>query len=121
MRERGRGVIVNIGWDQVETGMEGDSGQMFAAAKGAIMAATRSLAKSLAPSVRVNCVAPGWIRTKWGEHASAEWQQRAKRESLLARWGEPEDIARAVRFLASPAAEFINCQVIHVNGGRTND
>jgi 3-oxoacyl-[acyl-carrier protein] reductase len=121
MRARGRGAIVNIGWDQAETGMEGDSGQMFAAAKGAIMAATRSLAKSFAPSVRVNCVAPGWIRTKWGEGASAEWQERAKRESLLARWGEPDDIARAVRFLASPAAEFINGQVIHVNGGRTND
>jgi 3-oxoacyl-[acyl-carrier protein] reductase len=119
MRARGRGTIVNIGWDQAETGMEGDSGQMFAAAKGAIMAATRSLAKSFAPSVRVNCVAPGWIRTRWGEEASAEWQERAKRESLRARWGEPDDIARTVRFLASPAADFINGQVIHVNGGRT--
>jgi 3-oxoacyl-[acyl-carrier protein] reductase len=121
MRTRGRGTIVNIGWDQAETGMAGDSGQMFAAVKGAIMAATHSLAKSLAPTVRVNCVAPGWIRTKWGEEASAEWQARAKRESLLARWGQPEDIARTVRFLVSPAAEFINGQVLHVNGGRAND
>jgi 3-oxoacyl-[acyl-carrier protein] reductase len=118
MRARGSGTIVNIGWDQAETGMEGDSGQMFAAAKGAIMAATCSLAKSFAPSVRVNCVAPGWIRTKWGAQASAEWQERAKRESLSGRWGEPEDIARAIRFLASPAAAFINGQLIHVNGGR---
>jgi 3-oxoacyl-[acyl-carrier protein] reductase len=120
MRARGRGTIVNIGWDQAESGMAGDSGEMFGAVKGAIMAATRSLAKSLAPAVRVNCVAPGWIRTKWGEMASAEWQDRAERESLLARWGESEDIARAVRFLASPAAEFINGQVIHVNGGRAD-
>jgi 3-oxoacyl-[acyl-carrier protein] reductase len=97
--------------------MEGDSGQMFGAAKGAIMAATRSLAKSFAPAVRVNCIAPGWIRTKWGQTASTEWQERAKRESLLARWGEPEDVARAVRFLVSPAAAFINGQVIHINGG----
>jgi 3-oxoacyl-[acyl-carrier protein] reductase len=118
MRERGRGVIVNIGWDQAQTGMAGDSGEFFAATKGAVMAATRSLAKSLAPEVRVNCIAPGWIRTEWGEQASAEWQNRAKRESLLQRWGTPDDIARAACFLASPAAEFINGQIITINGGR---
>ena len=94
MKQRGTGVILNMGWDQAETGMAGDSGEMFAAVKGAVMAATRSLAKSLAPQVRVNCLAPGWIRTEWGEQASDEWQERAKRESLLGRWGEPEDVAR---------------------------
>ena len=120
MRERGHGAILNMGWDQAETGMAGDSGEMFAAAKGAVMAATRSLAESLAPAVRVNCLAPGWIRTEWGQHASDEWQQRARNESLLARWGEPEDVARVARFLVSPAAEFINGQVIHINGGRNN-
>jgi 3-oxoacyl-[acyl-carrier protein] reductase len=120
MRERGGGGIVNVGWDQVETGMAGDSGELFAAAKGAVMAATRSLAKSLAPAVRVNCLAPGWIRTEWGEQASAEWQERAKRESLLQRWGLPEDVARVACFLASPAAEFINGQIISVNGGRAD-
>jgi 3-oxoacyl-[acyl-carrier protein] reductase len=118
MRERGHGVILNIGWDQAETGMAGDSGEMFAAVKGAVMAGTRSLAKSLAPEVRVNCVAPGWIRTEWGERASQEWQDRARRESLLDRWGTPEDVARMARFLVSPAAEFVNGQVIAVNGGR---
>ena len=76
MLSRG-GVILNIGWDQAETGMAGESGQMFATAKGAIMAFTRSLARSLAPSVRVNCLAPGWIRTAWGQRASDPWQQRA--------------------------------------------
>ena len=118
MRERGHGVIVNIGWDQVESGMSGDSGELFAATKGAVTAFTRSLAKSLAPSVRVNCVAPGWIKTEWGHRASEEWQQRAARESILARWGTPEDVAKAIRFLASPAAEFMTGQVIAVNGGR---
>ena len=72
MKERtGRGgVILNIGWDQAEHGMAGDSGEMFAAIKGAVMAFSRSLAQSLAPQVRVNCLAPGWIRTAWGEGAS---------------------------------------------------
>jgi 3-oxoacyl-[acyl-carrier protein] reductase len=118
MLTQGRGAIVNIGWDQAAYGMAGDSGEMFAASKGAIMAFTRSLAKSLAPAVRVNCVAPGWIQTKWGQTASAEWQARAKGESLLARWGQPEDVARTVRWLASPDASFINGQIIEVNGGR---
>jgi NAD(P)-dependent dehydrogenase (short-subunit alcohol dehydrogenase family) len=119
MCERGHGVILNMGWDQADTGMAGDSGEFFATVKGAVMAATRSLAKSLAPQVRVNCIAPGWIRTEWGQQASMEWQERAKRESLLARWGEPEDVARVACFLVSPSANFINGQVIPVNGGRT--
>src|SRR5690606_8559225 len=91
MQQRGHGVIINIGWDQAETGMAGDSGEMFGVIKGGIMNFTRSLAKSLAPAVRVNCIAPGWIRTAWGEEASEYWQERAQGESLLARWGEPED------------------------------
>jgi 3-oxoacyl-[acyl-carrier protein] reductase len=117
MKQRGRGVILNMGWDQAERGMAGDSGELFAATKGAVMAFTRSLARSLAPEVRVNCLAPGWIKTKWGEHASRAWQDRAAAESLLNRWGTPEDVARAARFLVSPAAAFINGQIIFVNGG----
>jgi 3-oxoacyl-[acyl-carrier protein] reductase len=120
MSKRGHGVILNIGWDQAETGMAGESGQMFAAVKGAVMAATRSLAKSFAPEVRVNCVAPGWIRTDWGHQASDVWQQIAVGDSLMQRWGEPEDVARVARFLVSPAAEFLNGQVIAVNGGRND-
>ncbi len=111
--------IINIGWDQAEHGMAGDSGELFAATKGAVMAFTRSLAKSLAPEVRVNCIAPGWIRTAWGQRASAAWQKRAVAESLLARWGTPEDVARVARFLASPDAAFITGQVLPVNGGLT--
>jgi 3-oxoacyl-[acyl-carrier protein] reductase len=115
--EPGAASILNIGWDQAEFGMEGDSGEMFGPIKGAVMAFTRSLAKSLAPHVRVNCVAPGWIQTAWGQDAPDYWRERAVRESLLGRWGTPEDVARAVRFLASPEAEFITGQVVAVNGG----
>ena len=117
MKERGRGSIVNIGWDQAETGMAGDSGELFATSKGAVMAFTKSLARSLAPEVRVNCVAPGWIQTSWGRGASEYWQRRAERESLLARWGQPEDVARVVRFLASDDAAFVTGHVLPVNGG----
>ena len=111
------GQIVNVVWDQADSGMEGDSGQLFAAAKAAVMAFSKSLAASLAPAVRVHCVAPGWIQTAWGRDAPELWQRRAVRESQLARWGQPEDVARAVRFLVSPAAGFLTGQVLAVNGG----
>ena len=117
MKARGRGAIITIGWDQAETGMEGDSGQLFAAAKGAVMSFTRSLALDLAPEVRVNCVAPGWIRTAWGETAGAAWQERVRRETPLGVWGLPEDVAAAVVWLASPESGFITGQTIQVNGG----
>jgi 3-oxoacyl-[acyl-carrier protein] reductase len=117
MVDRAGGAVVTIGWDQAATGMEGDSGELFAVAKGAVMAFSRSAAKSLAPRVRVNCVAPGWIRTAWGAGASEAWQRRAVRESMLGRWGEPEDIAAAVAWLVSPQAAFVTGQVINVNGG----
>ena len=115
--QRGSGAIVNMGWDQAEHGMAGASGEIFAATKGAVMAFSKSLARSLAPAVRVNCVAPGWIKTAWGQHASQAWQDRAKRESLLGRWGTPDDVAHAVVFLASPAASFITGHILPVNGG----
>lgn len=117
MKEQKQGVIVNIGWDQAEHGMAGDSGEMFTAIKGSIMAFTRSLAQSLAPEVRVNCVAPGWIKTSWGDDASEYWQQRAIEESLRARWGTPADVAQAILYLVSPAADFITGHTLPVNGG----
>jgi 3-oxoacyl-[acyl-carrier protein] reductase len=117
MKAAGRGVLLNIGWDGADRGMPGDSGELFSTVKGAIMAFTRSLAQSLAPEVRVNCLAPGWIKTAWGARASEYWQSRAARECLRNRWGTPEDVARAARFLVSPAADFITGQIIPVNGG----
>jgi 3-oxoacyl-[acyl-carrier protein] reductase len=117
MKARGAGTILNMGWDQAATGMAGDSGELFATTKGAVMAFTKSLANSLAPQVRVNCVAPGWIRTSWGDQASDYWQQRVKRECMLQRWGTPEDVARVARFLVSPASGFVTGQIVPVNGG----
>jgi 3-oxoacyl-[acyl-carrier protein] reductase len=117
MRETGQGVIVNMGWDQAETGMEGDSGELFATAKGAVMAFSRSLALSLAPEVRVHCLAPGWIRTAWGDSASGVWQERVRRETPLGRWGSPEDVAETAAWLVSASARFLDGQVIRVNGG----
>jgi len=117
MKAQRHGAIVTMGWDQAETGMEGDSGELFAATKGAVMAFTRSLALSLAPEVRVNALAPGWIKTAWGQAASSAWHDRVLRETPLARWGTPDDVARVACFLVSPAAEFMTGQVVRINGG----
>jgi 2-amino-4-hydroxy-6-hydroxymethyldihydropteridine diphosphokinase len=117
MKVKGKGKIVTMGWDQACVGMEGDSGQLFAAAKGAVEAFTKSLAITLAPEVRVNCLAPGWIQTAWGETASERWQARVMRETPLGRWGKPADVAATACWLLSPAADFITGQVIRINGG----
>ncbi len=116
-QQQGYGSILNIGWDQADRGMDGDSGELFSAAKNAIMGFSRSLAVSLAPLVRVNCISPGWIRTAWGETAGDYWQQRVLQETPLKRWGEPRDIANMARFLLSDDAAYITGQVINVNGG----
>lgn len=117
LKEQGHGSLLTVGWDQSDRGMEGDSGELFSTAKNAIMGFTRSLALSLAPDVRVNCIAPGWIQTEWGDGASDYWQQRVMDETPLKRWGTPQDIANFARFLLSNEASFVTGQVINVNGG----
>ena len=117
MKQQGSGVVLTVGWDQAETGMEGDSGELFSATKGAVMAFSRSLALSLAPEVRVNVLAPGWIKTAWGDSAPEAWHDRVIRETPQRRWGTPEDVAAVARFLVSPQAEFLTGQVFRVNGG----
>ncbi len=111
--------LIHIGWDQAQLGMEGDSGQLFCTTKAAVTAFSTALAMSVAPHIRVNCVAPGWIQTAWGAQTSGNyWDQRARDEALQDRWGRPGDVAQTIAWLVSPEAEFINGQTIPVNGGR---
>ncbi len=117
MAEKRGGVVINMGWDQAETGMEGESGTLFGTTKGAVVMMTRALAADFAPKVRVHCVSPGWIKTKWGEHAPSAWHQRVLRETPLARWGSAEDVAKAFVWLMSPAAQYLTGQTLRVNGG----
>lgn len=106
-----------LGWDQSTEGMEGDAGQMFGPIKAAVTAFALSLAQTLAPHVRVNTISPGWIQTSWGESTSEYWNDRAKGQSLMQRWGRPEDVAAAVVFATDPANSFLTGQTIAVNGG----
>jgi 3-oxoacyl-[acyl-carrier protein] reductase len=116
MRERG-GAIINMSWDHVATGMAGENPQLFSAVKGGVLAFSRSLARALAPEVRVNVLCPGWIETAFGEQADPEFHHSVAEDTPLGRWGRPEDVAGAALYLASPEAAFVTGQAINVNGG----
>ncbi|HSB69652.1 MAG TPA: SDR family oxidoreductase [Candidatus Methylomirabilis sp.] len=117
MLRQGDGVIVNMSWDHVLQGMGNPTAAIYAAAKGGVVAMSRCLAREFAPHVRVNVVAPGWIKTKWGEGVDAATQQAVGRATPLGRWGTPEDVAAAVVFLVSPGSAFITGETILVGGG----
>jgi len=91
----------------------------YSAAKGAIRGFTTTLARDLAPEIRVNALAPGPIsgqwETEWG--VSPEHIEEAIAMNPLKRFGKPEEIAETVLFLASDGAGYITGQVIHVDGG----
>jgi 3-oxoacyl-[acyl-carrier protein] reductase len=117
MRGAGGGAIVNFSWDHVVQGLGNATAAIYAAAKGGVAAMSRSLAREFAPEVRVNVVAPGWIRTQWLDGAGPEVQRRVAEATPLGRPGTPDDVAGAVAFLASDEARFITGQTLAVNGG----
>jgi 3-oxoacyl-[acyl-carrier protein] reductase len=91
----------------------------YAAAKAGLVNLTKSAARELAPAIRVNCVAPGMTLTEMGRQtATGLPPDYAKTKLLLERFAEPEEIARCIVFLASPAASFITGATLDVNGGR---
>lgn len=124
MADRGAGAVVNV------SSIAGIGGYPatadYSAAKGGVTALTRQLAVDYSPAgVRVNAVAPGFVKTAMN---AAVWRERAGRErgmdydtaterTLLPRLGDPEDVADAIRFLASDAAGFMTGHVMPVDGG----
>ena len=111
------GAIVNMSWDHVASGMAGENPQLFSAVKGGVLAFSKSLARALAPEIRVNVLCPGWIETAFGEQADEEFRREVADSTPLGRWGNPGDVAGAAVYLASPDAAFITGQAINVNGG----
>lgn len=91
----------------------------YAAAKAGLVNLTKSAARALAPRVRVNCVAPGIALTPMGLDTVASLPPDYARTKLpLQRYAEPDEIARCIVFLASPAASFVTGATLDVNGGR---
>jgi 3-oxoacyl-[acyl-carrier protein] reductase len=118
LRASGRGSIVNNLSLSVQTGGAGGAGP-YAAAKGALQVMTRTLARELAPQVRVNAVMPGVIETRHHQiFSSAERMEDYRRQTPLGRNGTAEEVAEAVLFLASDATSFLTGAVLDVNGGR---
>jgi 3-oxoacyl-[acyl-carrier protein] reductase len=110
--------ILNIGWDHATIdGMAGDNPELFAAVKGGVLGFSKSLARSVAPDIRVNVLCPGWVETAYGAGTDRAFYDKIANSTPLGRWGQPEDIAGAAVWLASPAAAFVTGQAINVNGG----
>jgi 3-oxoacyl-[acyl-carrier protein] reductase len=116
MISRRAGKIVNVSSVAGEKGGRGQTN--YAASKGAINALTRALAVELAPRrINVNCVAPGVIETEMTQEIRERAGDEVKARILLRRFGQPQDVAHAVWFLASKYADYITGQVLHVDGG----
>ena len=116
MRERG-GAVINMSWDHIALGMAGENPILYSAAKGGIASFSKSLARQVAPGIRVNILAPGFIETAFGELADQDWYREVVERTPLGRWGQPEDLVGAALFLASDESRFVTGQMIMVNGG----
>lgn len=116
MMKQRSGAIVNIA---SIVGLIGQAGQCnYAASKAGVIALTKSTAKELAGrGVRANAVAPGFIKSKMTDVLSQDVRERMLGAIPMSRFGETEDIAKAVAFLASDEASYVTGQVLSVNGG----
>jgi 3-oxoacyl-[acyl-carrier protein] reductase len=119
MEPAGKGCIITISSLAAHDG-GGQGASHYAAAKGGVLTFTKALAKEVGPlGIRVNSIAPGLIATRFHDRFSTPvGRQAAVARTPLGREGQPEDIAGAALFLASPAASFITGEVIEVNGGQ---
>lgn len=118
MIEQGSGAIVNMSWDHDAAGTEGRVAEMFSATKGGIEAFSKNLARRLAPAVRVNVVAPGWIETAYGHGVSRALHERVATSIPMKRWGTPEEVARVAAFLVSDDASYVTGQTVRIDGGK---
>lgn len=117
MRDRGWGRIVNIASISGQTG--GVRGSVvYASSKGGLIAFTKALARDVgADGITVNAIAPGQIETAMGSRLSDAQRRELTAQIPVGRLGRPEEVAAAVRFLASPEASYITGATLDVNGG----
>jgi 3-oxoacyl-[acyl-carrier protein] reductase len=118
LRVSGNGSIINNLSLSVQTGGSGGGGP-YAAAKGALQVLTRTLARELAPAVRVNGIMPGVIATRHHEEFSTPAKMDDyRRQTPLGRIGTAEEVAQVVLFLAGDASRFMTGALLDINGGR---
>ena len=116
MTKARKGRIINVGSVIGATGNPGQAN--YAAAKAGIVGFAKALAREVgARGITVNTVAPGFIETDMTRELPEEHRNASLKQIPLARFGEVDDVAEAVLFLASPSASYITGETLHVNGG----
>ncbi|AMX84071.1 beta-ketoacyl-ACP reductase [Geobacillus subterraneus] len=116
MMKQRYGRIINVA---SVVGVIGNPGQAnYVAAKAGVIGLTKTAARELASrNITVNAIAPGFITTDMTEALNAELKEEMLKQIPLARFGEPDDVARVAAFLASDAAGYMTGQTLHVDGG----
>jgi NAD(P)-dependent dehydrogenase (short-subunit alcohol dehydrogenase family) len=116
-----KGAIVNVGSMYSIFGSDVTPG--YSASKGGVVQLTKSLAVAWGPDIRVNAVAPGWIKTGMARPVweNSEWAEAIVARTPLGRFGEPAELAEPIRFLCSDAARFVTGVLLPIDGGYTSN
>ncbi len=120
MLEQKKGKIINIASTNALDTYYPESCD-YDASKAGVISLTHNFARELAPTISVNCICPGWVKTDMNKDLSYEQINEEKKKILLGRFAEPEEISKIVLFLSSSKASYINDSIIRVDGGRLND
>lgn len=92
----------------------------YDASKAGVISLTHNMAREFSPNIRVNCICPGWTNTDMNKDLTIEQIEDEKKEILLNRFAEAEEIAKVISFLVSDDASYVNDSIIRVDGGKYN-
>ena len=116
MLKTGGGKIINISSTNAINSFSPNA-MDYDASKAGIIILTRDLAKELAPKIQVNSIAPGWVDTKMNKDLPKDFVEEETKKIYLKRFAKPEEIAKAILFLASDEASYITGSILKVDGG----
>ena len=116
MKNRPGAAILNISSTNGIDSLSPESAD-YDTSKAGVISLTKNLAQSLAPNIRVNSVAPGWIDTEINKDLPKDFIKSETEKIALKRWGQPEEIAKAVLFLCSEDASFVTGSILVIDGG----